>query len=202
MPNEVLDPRFQVAIRKAFNLRGNFGLQALEDVTPTYELVAAMQPEWAFVRGETLLFHYTFQAGVAGNYSAGILWNPADSGLLAVVEGVSAYVAAAAQPLYAQPVRSLDARFTTAGNTWARDTRASDQSALQPLAGKAGATLIAAGPALKVVNPWTVAATIDFHGTEGMVLKPGTGLVVEQAVANTTLQVYWRTRVRGIGDET
>jgi hypothetical protein len=159
-----------------------------ETLTPVLDIWR--QPEWAFLRDESLLLFGTIASAVAGEFSYNGVSNPADSGMLVVVEAVMPDGAGA----YNIRFRDTDTP-TVATGVIRRDLRwpAAQVSRSQYISGAEAAgsgasmmrfTLPAAGTAQP---PWMAL---------GIILPPGTNVVLEHNTVNTAFTANWLWRER------
>jgi hypothetical protein len=173
------------------------GVEGLERISETLDVGLDLWalPEWAYLRRERLCSGWQSQAGVAGEYSAISLVNPAGSGMILVAEravgvvGAAMYVnttiygAAAAIGAAGTSLANRDTRWEPAtnrpvGQLWLGTTAAAPGGAYS-LSGLQGST---------TVNSDAVLAPV--------VLGPGTALIIWGGTVNTSLRytVVWRER--------
>lgn len=165
-----------------------------ETLTPTIDLWH--NPEWAFLRDETLLARRVVQAAVAGEFGAVGMVNPAGSGFLTVVEQVTASAAVAfVFELDVATEAQILASLAVSVFGLARDRRLpAATGATQVVAGSDAAAFI--GQALERRGSPGVNQEAEFKIALPLVLPPGQGFIVIGQVVNTQIVVSlgWRER--------
>jgi len=174
--------------------RGDAGLERYgETLTAVIDLWS--QPEWAYLRGETLVGSVTVAAAVVAEFSAVALINPAASGFLVVVERVFAHGSIQTFALGQSTAAPLIATLAAVGSGQIRDrrNRQTANTVGQLLSGSDAGSIAASAELIAAV------ATTDRVGFESslpVVLPPGQGLAVQGQTVN--LQVIaafgWRER--------
>jgi len=187
MQNEIQVGRFNALLSKLFGITGAPSPVLATDVFPNI-VVESDRPEWSFLKGEKLLGgYYGLAAGGAGTYGKLQLWNPAGSGVLAVVEKffITATANTSWYALFSQTLVSA-----TSATLRSRDTRA----AVNPTC-YLRYLVDASTPGNRLIGGDCTSGSpviLDIP----MIVSPGYGFHI-QLGANTTAYVamLWRERV-------
>jgi hypothetical protein len=184
------------AIKAALGVsKGEGGIERYgETLTPVIDLWS--MPEWAFLRKDQPFAFFTSASAFAAEFSFVGLSVPTNSGLVLVIEKVLARSGSASAFLQ-MPLRSTIAATLTQGtNTFARDNRFVAQGQAAPTGPVETWTGTDAAPLNSNMDEViTTATTYAKFETPPWVVRPGTGLVVQGATVNTSLQTVWVGRV-------
>lgn len=199
--NQITRQNFNKALRAALGISKTD--PALERFSETLDPVLDLwsMPEWAFLRGELLWASGVTQTAVPLEFSGAAVINPADSGLLIMVDELSA--GGSGQSLLisdAVPVTTIQATYALTQLAPARDTRAwpdvtvpgAPPSPVQIWMGSDPASL--AG--IRAEKLSIQAAVTTQAQSPPFVLKPGTALHVEGASVNLGVDFNFAGRVR------
>jgi len=119
MQNEIQVGRFNAILSKLTGITGAPSPVMATDVFPMLALEVD-RPEWSFLGGERLGWMRWTDAAVAANYSSVGIRNPANSGVLVVIERIEAHISAAGQ--WFVGVRA-NTTVDASGTCLARDSR-------------------------------------------------------------------------------
>lgn len=172
------------------------------EIFPTLE-VEGERPEYAFLKGERLMSAQGTVAGVAGESTSFLLFNPIGSGQIATI--TKWHVEPAAASLVLGMVGAFTVPVGTGVAEVARDTRWQTGTG-----GLAGAGMLIAGvrsAPTSVVNHIVWAQTCPTTGSQEkdvpVILAPGFAFELRVNVLNTTLtraHVQWYERPAGNGE--
>jgi hypothetical protein len=160
-------------------------------------------PEWAILRGELLLGRGILSpAGGAATFAGGSVLNPAGSGKIAVITHCTASVPAVAEIAASRDTEtSINTQFGTFVTSGRRESRAASKG--RCLAGFGAPATTLTGDVLYRQN--VLANTVlEISELVGVVLSPGTGVFVQNALANSLIYVTfgWRERMTLPGELT
>lgn len=201
--NEILDGELNQLLVRRLGMHGGAPAPALfPEISPSLVLEND-RPEWSFLKNERLFGICDLQVGAAGEQTVGTLFNPAGSGVLAVVTRVSMSHNVASRILLSIDNGINLGDFDTTHLPQPRDGR-------QPFGVSTGATLfVGSGDLVGGFNPpnplhvfQPVAGGITEVYDQPIVLTPGTGLFWDTDTNNVQVRFgfAWRER-RALGVE-
>lgn len=197
--NEILAARFNAILNKLLSIKGGAPSPILSpEIIPTISLETD-RPEWQWLGGGQLCMGGVRGAAVALQNPLCFLRNPADSGVIATVEGVLVYNRTR-QDMYTVEVSSpVTAVGTTNGIRRYRDARALVGITALPVCTIAAATSAGAvflGPRMNSLFGTTAVTPPIPMLTTPFVLMPNSQLevLVEQANADVDYSFFWRER--------
>lgn len=192
--NQILNPRLTSPLVRIFGMKtgGNPAPTLAPEVQPTLDINDA-DPSLAWLRLERLLaFNFSLAAGGAGNWTAVMIRNPANSGALLVIER---FLGASAAADVVSATISAAADYTTAGSPSPRDTRWITPAGSYVGTGRASSQItLVASPAgfVHTRSPQNTFLVLEAP----VVLSPGWAFVLYPGIANAALSgfVQWRER--------
>lgn len=200
--NEILVGRHNRFLQKYFGLKGGPpSPQLSSEVQPTFELESAMNVENRFVHSWRIFGGFGFgAAGGAGNRSAVQLFNPATSGVIAIIEKVTYFSSATDTPSLTRS--ALPTGLTTGVGQGSRDLRAAAVSSCllktSVNAGAVGGFILWEGSVPAANNQVDV---IQTHNQE-LALLPGDNYTLFGGTLNQAVNVsfFWRERAQEEGE--
>lgn len=202
MPGRVNNARFQQVARSKFGIKGDNPVPDVGDVVPV-AIMEDYRVEDYFVGGDDLGFTTFASIGaVAAETGYAVVWNPPNSGVLGIVEGIGAVVAGNAGLIFATLTDPAGNAGFSQSNMFCRDFRAaktlaqiSTVIALQFWSGTLTAAEEAAYSKVTVRFPPNGTATFfPWLMNEYFIVPPGFGLGFSVNVANTLGQIQFSGR--------
>jgi hypothetical protein len=172
-----------------------------ETLTPVLDMWS--MPEWAFLRTERLCGGKFDVTGAAGTIPEVLLFNPADSDFLVVVQHVHLQWVTALGALEFRlqrgtpPGMLLPIGFTrvAAGPLDTRDPRLVDVGGTRAILATGTNAAVAGGSG---IDGWVASTTIPVDTFDPIILAPNTGLVVGATAVGVNRflgGIYWRERL-------
>jgi hypothetical protein len=189
MLNEIQIGRLNGLLHKLLDMKEGAPAPTLAtDVFPMLVLESD-RPEWLFLSGQRMCGALRQTAATVGQYSHAGLWNPAGSGVLAVVREITIWPVAV--DLYFA-LEKGSAKKDTAGVGVILDTRGWPdsthyQSTVYPYS---YTNAVATGFSFAFIR--TLASGVPMQLTHPIVLGPGTNLLVRPSAANTAINVNFK----------
>lgn len=188
--------RWSELLRRALNLVGTEEVagELSPEVSPTWELEGSTA-EWEFLKGVRLVGGAGELSAVAGQLATFQIVNPADSGVLGILEIVSA-TQAAGSAFHVRLAQSAEAALATVVQTGPRDTRwrqiTTSISALQ-FTGQTQVAQISVGTLLL---DETLNSRVPGQYLHSVVMAPGSTIQWQHQTANTDTRAYavWKER--------
>lgn len=197
LPNEIQTGRLNAILHKLLGITEGAPAPSLAPDVFSMLALEVDRPEWKFLAGERLCCASKYlAAGGAGQYTSFILWNPAGSGILAVVTRIFNHLGAAATYVVrANATEPSGAGYASAASyRGLRDFRYAPSPTAKPTCLLYYQTT--ASPAgINVLGQWRIGAGGEIRDID-VVLPPGTGLSCENSTVNTEASVgfFWRER--------
>lgn len=179
--NAIGQPRWNSPLIRFFGMKiGSAAAPSLApEIAPSFDVNQQDDPQIMFLRGEKLAGYGSAIAAAVGFYSTAQIRNPSGSGVLAIIDAVQAYSAAAWVNLSISQTSDL----TSSGACTARDSRWQPQGTTSVRYGfrndSAGALT---GARFQVIRTGTLGLI-----PISCVLHPGYSLVIETSVVNADL---------------
>lgn len=197
LPNEIQSGRLNSILHKLLGITEGAPAPSLAPDMFSMICLENDRPEWKFLAGEKLCCSsYLLGAGGAGTFGTHVLWNPTDSGIIAVTKHIHAPDGNARY--YSARVTSVDPSAlysSAAAYRGIRDTRWGTAAAAKPTC--LHYYLATASPTgTNVLTSFYADIRSEMQEFQ-VVLGPGTGLVLADQVANETTHIgfMWRERV-------
>jgi len=194
--------RFQNKVRAIYGMRGGNPIPTIAELQPILA-IEVDRPEWGYAAREDSFGVFASQAGVAGNFGFVGLFNPANSGVIAVVEFAKNISSIAVLLTCGAEVLPANTQAVVFGN---RDTRRHDglPAATQPPAACRLLTGTAAAFAANQAH-WQLGVTATLEAQTPpryhAVISAGGWWVALGGVVNTTITTTFMWRERNVERE-
>jgi len=193
--NAIGQPRWNSPLIRFFGMKiGSAAAPSLApEIAPSFDVNQQDDPQLAFLRGEKIAGYGRSLAAAAGFYSSAALRNPANSGILVIVDTIMAYSATSAATVSISQLNDL----TSSGPCTPRDTRWGNNVTTTA---RYTYRNDSAGPVAGARIAEIPAGTFGMHEMP-VVLSPGFALVLETSSVNAALAWAFRFSERSIPAE-
>lgn len=197
LPNEIQTGRYNAILHKLLGITEGAPAPSLAPDLFAMLALEVDRPEWRFLAGQRLCSGGKYlAAGGAGNFNSFVLWNPAGSGILAVVTDLAnAFNSARVFTLRANATEPSGAGYGSTAYRGLRDFRYTPSATAKPTC-LLYSMATAAPVGINVLTQLNLTAGGVIQNL-GIVIPPATGLSFEDSVANQEdrIALAWYERV-------
>jgi len=183
--------------RKAAGAKGPAQAELSDDFSAQVQVADLTLPEYDFLGGVKDLVLFFNQGPVAAQFTTVSLFNPASSGVLAIVDRLSCF-GSAVVPV-SEGFTQVDLGIALSGNLHSADFRTTPNNpALSPIVVRTGTQVAALAPQITQLE--VLGTTLEF--SRSWILAPGTGYWVQANTLNIGLSgaIFFRERSAESGE--